>query len=91
MGDCFSVYTTTREQVYNKETGTAYQPDEHEAFDRVSQKIRDIKKYRLKAANNPVVSRKVSQKRTSKHCLSFLSKWCCVPWWLIPCVHIFRR
>ena len=78
MGDCFSVYTTTREQVYNKETGTAYQPDEHEAFDRVSQKIRDIKKYRLKAANNPVVGRKVSQKRTSKHCLSFLSKGCCV-------------
>ena len=44
-----------------------YQPDDQEAFDRVSQKIRDIKKYRLKAANSPVGSRKISQKRTSKY------------------------
>jgi hypothetical protein len=52
--------------VFNKETGQVYQPDDHEAFERVSQKIRDIKKYRLKAANNPAGTRKVSQKRTSK-------------------------
>ena len=56
-------------KVFSKEKGEVYVPDSHEAFDRVSQKIRDIKKYRLKAANQAAAGpRRVSQKRTSKYC-----------------------
>lgn len=35
--------------VYCKETGQIYKPDETDAFSRVSQKLRDVKKYRLEA------------------------------------------
>ena len=52
-------------KVFSKEKGTIYTPDVHEAFDRVSQKIRDIKKYRLKAANQAANGgpRRISQKQ----------------------------
>jgi hypothetical protein len=33
--------------VYDKDTGDLYLPDELEAFERVAQKLRDIKKFRL--------------------------------------------
>jgi len=56
-------------KVFSKERGEVYTPDPHEAFDRVSQKIRDIKKYRLKAANAVAGPRRVSQKRTSEYCI----------------------
>ena len=35
--------------IYRKETGQIYKPDENDAFARVSQRIRDIKKNRLRA------------------------------------------
>ena len=63
---CCLIILNHSEQVFSKEMGKAYKPEDHEAFDRVSQKIRDIKKYRLKSANNANAPRKVSQKRTSK-------------------------
>lgn len=33
--------------IFSKESGQLYQPDEHEAFERISQKLRDRKKQRL--------------------------------------------
>ena len=54
-------------KIFSKEKGEAYTPDLNEAFDRVSQKIRDIKKRRIQvamgAASRP---RRVTEKRTSK-------------------------
>ena len=69
--------------VFEKETGQMYQPDDMEAFDRISQKLRDIKKHRLYGLkrskggdNKDAVERKSTKKQTGEFCFAFCIQRC---------------